>query len=141
MRCESGLALIFEMMIVLAVPEVITDVTGNQPMNATEIENLLDDTTSANPKTRRAALLQLCPCHIRNNVARIWDRIIEMRTDENPGVRSIVLHNLCDGSPRERESEVVAAVELLAYDSDHKIRRRARRALAAYRRTGQINVE
>ena len=108
MRCESGLALIFEMMIVLAVPEVITDVTGNQPMNATEIENLLDDTTSANPKTRRAALLQLC---------------------------------LCDGSPRERESEVVAAVELLANDSDHKIRRRARRALAAYRRTGQINVE
>ena len=110
-------------------------------MNAIEIENLLDDTTSANPKTRCAALLQLCPCHVRNNVLKIWDSIIEMGTDENPKVRSIVLHNLCDGSPRDRESEVVAAVELLANDSDSKIRRRARRALATYRRTGQINVE
>ena len=115
--------------------------SGSQPMNAAEIEQLLDDTTSANPKTRRAALLQLCPCHVRNNVARIWDRIIEMSTDENVGVRSVVLHNLCDGSPRDRESEIVAAVELLANDSDQKVRRRARRALAAYRRTGQINVE
>lgn len=110
-------------------------------MNAIEIQHLLDDTTSANPKTRCAALLQLCPCHVRNNVLKIWDRIIEMGTDENPKVRSIVLHNLCDGSPRDRESEVVAAVELLANDSDSKIRRRARRALATYRRTGQINVE
>ena len=110
-------------------------------MNLRDLDELLAETRSSNPKFRRAALLQLCPCHVRNNVTRVWDRIIEMGFDEDSGVRSIVLHNLCDGSPRAREDEIVAAVELLAKDEDQKIRRRARRVLAIYRRTGRINVE
>lgn len=110
-------------------------------MNSFSIEELLVETKSSNPKHRRAALLQLCPCRVRNNVPEIWDRIIAMSADDDPGVRSIVLHNVCDGSPRNRESEIVTLVESLANDPVHKIRRRARRALATYRRTGIINVE
>ena len=110
-------------------------------MRTGEIDELLIATKSVDSKIRRAALLQLCPCHVRNNVTQIWDRIIEMGKDEDARVRSIVLHNLCDGSPRDREAEIVSAVELLANDKDLKIRRRARRAMAAYRKTGRINIE
>ena len=110
-------------------------------MKSPEISELLEATRDTNPKMRKAALLRLCPCHVRSNHTEIWDRIIEMQSDSDAGVRSIVLHNLCDGSPRQRKDEVLAAVERLASDPDRNIRRRGRRALAIYRRTGIINVE
>ena len=110
-------------------------------MNPNDIEYLLEKTRNSNPKVRKAALVQLCPCHVRANRPEVWKRVLELQSDEDAGVRSVVLHNLCDGSPRELESQVVAAVEQLANDPDKKLRRRARRALAAYRRTGVINVE
>lgn len=110
-------------------------------MHDSEIQELLDATHNANPKVRKAALIELCPCHVRSNRPEVWNRLFEMQSDEDAGVRSVVLHNLCDGSPRELEAEVVAAVERLANDADKKLRRRARNALAVYRRTGTINVE
>jgi hypothetical protein len=110
-------------------------------MNSQEIEALLESTRDANPKRRKAALLQLCPCHVRCNRPEIWDRVFEMHTDSFAGVRSVVLHHLCDGSPRDREAEVVAIVEVLANDPDKKLRRRARNALRRYRQTGIINAE
>ena len=107
-------------------------------MHPNDIAAALAQTHDANPKLRRAALLTLCPCHVRSDVTQIWDRMFEMQVDEDPGVRSIVLHNLTDGSPRSREAEVVEALERLANDADPKLRRRARRALSEYRQTGRI---
>jgi|TARA_B100001245_G_scaffold77326_1_gene54979 hypothetical protein len=48
---------------------------------------------------------------------------------------------MCDGSPAELETNVVSAVEYLTKDTDKKIRRRARRVMAVYRRTGKINQD
>ena len=107
-------------------------------MHPQDIAAALAQTHDPDPKLRRAALLSLCPCHVRTDVTKIWDRLFEMQTDEDTGVRSVVLHNLTDGSPRSREAEVVEALERLANDSDPKLRRRARRALSEYRRTGRI---
>jgi hypothetical protein len=47
---------------------------------------------------------------------------------------------LADGSPREREAEVVAAVERFQQDPDKRLRRRARQLMAQYRRGGRINA-
>ena len=47
---------------------------------------------------------------------------------------------MSDGSPKEREGEVLAALARLAEDTDDSIRRRARKALAEHRRTGKLNV-
>ena len=95
-------------------------------------------TFDLDPKVRRSGLLDLCPCHIRADVPSIWDRIFEMLSDDDPGVRSIILHCLTDGSPRSRQDEVVAALEFYTRDEDRKLRRRARRALSIYHRTGRI---
>ncbi|MDX1409077.1 MAG: HEAT repeat domain-containing protein [Saprospiraceae bacterium] len=107
-------------------------------MERTEIESALRLTHNPDPKVRRTALLSLCPCHVRNNVPEVWERIIDLQHDPDHTVRSIVLHNLCDGSPRTLRTQVVAALERLAKDPDRKLRRRARRALSIYHRTGKI---
>jgi hypothetical protein len=59
--------------------------------------------------------------------------------DPDAKVRSIVLHNICDGSPAALAADVVGAIELLTRDYDKRLRRRARNAMADYRRTGRIN--
>lgn len=105
-----------------------------------DIDDLLDMTRSDDAKERAAALRELCPCHVKLNDARIWDRALEMAIDADVKVRATVLHLLCDGSPRERNAEVVTAVERMQHDPDDKLRRQARKVMAQYRKTGQINV-
>ena len=89
---------------------------------------------------RVEALRSLCPCHVKRNEPRVWDRIVELVNDPSPRVRSHVLHLLADGSPRDRETQVVAAVEQLTADDNLRLRRRARKLLAQYRRGGRINA-
>lgn len=109
-------------------------------MKKPDVEDLLALTWDPQARTRRRALRELCPCELQANVREVWDRILEMRADPDAGVRSWVLHTLCDGSPGAREPEVVAAVESMQMDPEPRLRRRARRVIAAYRRTGRINV-
>ena len=105
-----------------------------------EIDSLLDETTDPNPKVRAHAVQSLCPCHVKHNDARVWDRVLELVDDPALDVRRWVFHLLGDGSPREREPEVVAAFERFTRDPDKKLQRRARQVLAKYRQDGTINV-
>ena len=63
-----------------------------------------------------------------------------MAADADPKVRNWVLHVLTDGSPRSRQEEVVQVLEQMHDDPDLKLRRKARKILAHYRRTGDLNV-
>jgi hypothetical protein len=105
-----------------------------------EIDDLLELTRSADAAVRSTALRSLCPCHVKRNEPRVWDRVLSLANDPSPKVRSHVFHLLGDGSPREREPDVVAAIERMQQDPDEKLRRRARKLLAHYRRHGRINV-
>src|SRR5947208_1018365 len=105
-----------------------------------QIDGLLERTASDDETARAAALRSLCPCHVKRNEPRVWDRILSMVDDASPNVRTHVFHLLADGSPREREPEVVAAIARLQSDPDEKLRRRARKLMAHYRRGGRINV-
>ena len=105
-----------------------------------EIEPLLLATRSLDEKERAEALRGLCPCHVKRNEPRVWDRILGLVDDPSAKVRSHVFHLLADGSPREREGDVVAAMERFERDPDEKLRRRARKLMAQYRRGGRINV-
>lgn len=105
-----------------------------------EIDGLLELTFSSKAQERARAVQQLCPCRVRRNEPRVWERVIEMTGDPDAKVRSHVLHVLADGSPRELESEVVAAIEGMMHDPDVKLRRRVRKLISQYRRSGNINV-
>jgi hypothetical protein len=105
-----------------------------------DIDGLLERTENSDAAVRAAALRSLCPCQVKRNEPRIWDRILSLIDDPSPKVRCHVFHLLADGSPREREDDVVAAIEHLQQDPNEKLRRRARKLLAQYRRGGRINV-
>jgi HEAT repeat protein len=107
---------------------------------AEDIQELLAQTHDPDPKVRKLAVHYLCPCEVKHDVPPVWDRLLAMVDDPDPKVRAQVLHTLCDGSPRGREAQVVAAVEQLRNDPDEGLRRRVRKLLAQYQRTGKINV-
>ena len=105
-----------------------------------EVDALLDETLSDDALVRSEALRKLCPCRVKRYDERVWDRVLEMVEDPSGKVRSHVFHLLGDGSPREREGDVIAAIEQLRSDPDERLRRRVRKLLAHYRRGGRINV-
>lgn len=105
-----------------------------------EIAGLLERTRSDNPRVRWHALVHLCPCHVKRNVQPVWDRVIVLSEDPNPKVRDAALHVLTDGLPRSRETEVVRVLDRMRHDPDLKVRPKARKILATYRRTGDLNV-
>jgi hypothetical protein len=105
-----------------------------------EIDGLLEQTGDPSAKVRAQALAALCPCHVKRNDPRVWDRVLELTEDPALEVRRWVFHLLGDGSPREREAEIVAAIERFTHDPDKTLRRRARQVLAKYRSGGTINV-
>ena len=109
-------------------------------MNSTKIDALLALTHDSNPNVRRTAVRELCPCEVRADNSDVWERIFELATDSDVGVRRLVFHSMIDGSPRDREREVVETIEMLRDDPSPKLQRLARKQLATYRRTGQINL-
>jgi hypothetical protein len=108
--------------------------------SADEIDELVTLTFDADPKIRKAAVADLCPCHVRADFAGAWDRILDMTTDPEPKVRRAVVHALADGSPRNRADQVVAALDSLRNDPDRVVRKQVNKVLGSYRRTGRINV-
>lgn len=105
-----------------------------------DFEEILKKTYSNKPQERKQALKEFCPCHVKKNIDVIWDRIFEMLEDESPIVRDQVVHSLCDGSPNEKEEQVIEALEKLWNDPDATVRKKVRTALNSYRRTGKWNV-
>ena len=118
----------------------ITEPLVRQRVRVEEIDDLLLLTHDERPKVRSRAVQALCPCHVRADVERVWERLFEMVSDEDARVRSTILHALGDGSPRVLETRVVRALERMQHDPDPRLRRRVRKLLAHYRRTGQINI-
>ncbi len=105
-----------------------------------DIADLIALSSSACAGERADAVRAMCPCEVRANVPTVWRRLLELAEDPDPKVRRSALHNLCDGSPAEYRSEVLATLERMSHDPDDKVRRQARHVLAGYRRTGKVNV-
>ena len=104
------------------------------------ISEYLHRTHDPDPKKRRAALKDLCPCHVRADIPELWERIFELLQDDEGIVRDQALHALGDGSPTHLEERIVEAIESLYNDPHPDVKKKARRMLNAYRRTGKWNV-
>jgi len=105
------------------------------------VENYIARTHDPVPSRRKKALQELCPCRVGKDFDVVWARILEMVEDPDPTVRYQALHNLADGSPRDREEQVISIIhEKLRNDLDEKVRRAARRVLESHRRTGKWNI-
>ena len=105
-----------------------------------QLNHLLALSFDADPKVRRLALKNLCPCHVRRKRMAVWERVFELAHDPNAGVRLDAFHALADGSPRELAPRVYAAFEAGLHDPDKKTRRFVRTLRSHQRRTGRVNV-
>eukprot|EP00794_Sanderia_malayensis_P010095 gene10095-11126_t len=106
----------------------------------TTVEEYITWTHHSDPLERKRALKELCPCHVRADLEQIWARILECTNDPEPIVRDQALHALGDGSPKHLESEIIEIIESKYNDRDPKVRKKARKMLNSYRRTGKWNV-
>lgn len=97
-------------------------------------------TYNSDPHKRKQALKELCPCHVRADIPSLWERIFECLNDEDGLVRDQALHALGDGSPSHLEERIVEAIERLYNDPHPNVKRKARRMLNSYRRTGKWNI-
>jgi HEAT repeats len=109
-------------------------------MTLGEIARALDLTHDGEARVRQAALMNLCPCHLRADRPEVWERVLAMAADPDPGVRRQAVHTLADGSPRRLERRVIATLESMRNDPDPTLRRGVRSLLARHRRTGRVNV-
>lgn len=103
------------------------------------LEQILKDSRSEDVRLRRDAARELCPCELKADHPAAWSRVFELTRDDDARVRRIAFHTLTDGSPRQREADVLAALEGMYNDPDVRLRRSVRQRLARYRRSGQIN--
>jgi HEAT repeat protein len=104
------------------------------------VTHLLALSHDSDPRARRVAVKNLCPCHIRADVPAVWPRLFMLSSDPDPGVRADVVHALTDGSPRRLETQVVAALEAMRHDPDRTVRRQVNRALSHRTSRGGVNV-
>jgi HEAT repeat protein len=105
-----------------------------------EIDHILELTADDDPLVRRLALKNLCGCHVRADVPRVWDRLYDLIDDPDAGVRFEVVHAFGDSSPNHRAHEIAAAVERLYNDPDPHLRKRVRKLITHYRKTGSVNA-
>jgi restriction endonuclease Mrr len=105
------------------------------------IESFIEQTKSVKAIDRKQALKEMCPCRVLKDIDVIWERVLEMAENEpDADVRYQIMHTLCDGSPKHRETQVIEALEKMWSDPNEKLRRQVRRVLASYRRTGEWNI-
>ena len=45
---------------------------------------LIELSRDPDPKARKVALANLCPCHVRADLPAVWDRALEMDADPDP---------------------------------------------------------
>src|SRR5271167_3626177 len=105
-----------------------------------EIPRLLELSRDPDWKVRRQAIQALCPCEVKIHDSQIWQRFLEMADDPDLYVRRWILHVLCDGSPTSYERRILGVLENFQHDADGRVRRSARKVLAAYRHSGSFNI-
>ena len=104
------------------------------------IEIALEETYDQDPRVRKRATRELCPCEVKHDVPLVWSRLFELTKDPDINVRRIALHTLIDGPPHRYETEVISALEGMRKDPDLKLRRWVRKQLARFSSTGMINL-
>lgn len=103
-----------------------------------DIAPLLALAASEDPVERRVAVKNLCTCHLKADDDRAWSALRAAFDDDDVRVRREALHALTDSTPETRVAEVVNALESRYSDTNPSLRRRIRRTLVHYRKTGQL---
>ena len=103
-----------------------------------DLPEVLELTRSPDAGERQLAVRNLCTCHLQADNPAVGDVLVPMLSDPDARVRREVVHALTDSTPAPRVPIVVSALETLWNDADPGVRKRVRRTLGHYRRTGKL---
>ena len=109
-------------------------------LETTNIDEIIALSKHPEPTVRKKSLVQMCPCRVKEDIDKFWNRVFDMRNDPDAIVRDQVLHTICDGSPKHLEYRVVEALDDFNRDSDSNIRRKAHKVLVTYWNKGKWNI-
>jgi HEAT repeats len=110
----------------------------DRPTAEDALDRLLELSRSEDSRVRQLACRNLCTCHVRADHDRVWTRLLELLGDPDPQVRGDAIHAVTDSTPAPRVPAVIEALESRHNDPDPGIRRRVRKTLTHYRRTGKV---
>jgi len=111
---------------------------GDGRITEDDLDGILELSRSNESRLRQLACKNLCTCHVRADDDRVWTRLLELVEDPDPLVRGDVIHAMTDSTPAPRVPAVILALESRHNDPDEGVRRRVRKTLAHYRRTGKV---
>jgi hypothetical protein len=103
-----------------------------------EIAGLIATCETGGDAQRQMALRNLCTCHVQADDDEVWATLVRMLDDPVVRVRAEALHAVTDSTPASRVESVVAALEARRNETELKLRRRIRKTLAHYYRTGKL---
>lgn len=105
---------------------------------AETVREILTRSYDPDPRVRRQAVRDLCPCQVKRKDLEAWTRVFELTRDPEIVVRKNAFHGIIDGLPAELTDEAAAVLEAMRDDPEPKLRRQVRNVLSRYRRTGRI---
>lgn len=63
---------------------------------STDVDVIIALSKHPNPMVRKKSLVEMCPCRVRENIDKFWERVFEMISDEDPIVRAQVIKHSAD---------------------------------------------
>jgi HEAT repeats len=103
-----------------------------------DVAALIGLCANGDARVRQLAAKNLCTCHVGSDDDAIWSELFRLINDPDDRVRSDALHALTDSTPTARVAAVVDVLIARYGDPDPHLRRRIRKTLARYRRTGML---
>ena len=56
-------------------------------LDTTDVNVIIELSKHPNGLVRKKSLVQMCPCRVKEDIDRFWERVLEMIEDEDPQVR------------------------------------------------------
>ncbi|MDE0012328.1 MAG: HEAT repeat domain-containing protein [Candidatus Poribacteria bacterium] len=107
---------------------------GEDRLRGDEVEYYLSLAYSSNPDDRVEAMDNLCPCHVRKSIDKVWVALYKGLVDPDLRVRKAAWHTLDDGgNPNDPRLQPLLE-RITKEETDPKLRQRALDLIAATRK-------
>lgn len=107
---------------------------GEDRLRGDDVEYYLSLAYASDPDDRVEAMNNLCPCHVRKSIDKVWVALYKGLVDPDLRVRKAAWHTLDDGG-NPNDSRLQPLLEKIAKEeTDSKLRQRALDLIAATRK-------
>ena len=107
---------------------------GENRLRGNEVEYYISLAYSSDPDDRLLAMDNLCPCHVRKSIDKVWVALYRGLVDPDLRVRKAAWHTLDDGGNPDDPRLQPLLEKIAKEETDPKLRQRALDLIAATRK-------